>query len=412
MKKYFQQQSLSKQNNLKIAVIGTGLAGSALAYELSKSNKITKIDIFDKNNKIASQASGNIAGLIRPYITNDNNFSEQFHTSGFHLISDFINDNKKYLDIYSKGMIHILSEDKELQRYKNIFSKRKDINDNLAQFLSPLETSNITNNKINKHSVYYPNAISIKPSSLCKRWLELSKANIFLNKELLNYQQNDNSQWILNFKDNSQNIYDVVIFAGGYEQFITIEQLNKFNVYPAQGQVTITKNFLNLEKNIIDKGYIIPNINGKQLIGATFRDNSDTLSDIRKNDDLENLSHISRIFSQQEFKGIEILESRVSTRCVISDHLPIIGHIAEYNQFYSQFYKAISMGYPQSKLENPNYLNGIYLCSGFGSKGLCSSLLSAKIIASMILNENLPITDKLYQALHPLRFWVRNFKKK
>jgi tRNA 5-methylaminomethyl-2-thiouridine biosynthesis bifunctional protein len=57
------------------------------------------------------------------------------------------------------------------------------------------------------------------------------------------------------------------------------------------------------------------------------------------------------------------------------------------------------------------YEEELYLASGFGSKGLCSSLLSAKIIVSQITNSEVIVSNKLLEALSPQRFWVRSFKK-
>ncbi|MWW90361.1 FAD-dependent oxidoreductase, partial [Francisella tularensis] len=74
----------------RIAIIGAGLAGCSLAYELSKSASFD-ITIFDKNSEMAGEASGNFAGILAPYLTFDNNFSDQFHTLGYRLLIDFIN---------------------------------------------------------------------------------------------------------------------------------------------------------------------------------------------------------------------------------------------------------------------------------------------------------------------------------
>ena len=202
--------------NKKVAIIGAGLAQrSSLAYELSKSNSFD-ITIFDKSDDLATQASGNFAGILAPYLTSDNNFSDQFHTLGYSLLLDFINQHKSEIEICSQGMLRILTDEKDLKRYQKIFVKR-DIDSDLARLvssevLSQLLKNNIVNpgelcknkachsgldpespsrNQVQndstgirysqidyKNAVYYPNAVSVVPHhlSVCELMVKLSNA--------------------------------------------------------------------------------------------------------------------------------------------------------------------------------------------------------------------------------------------
>lgn len=70
--------------NKKIAIIGAGFAGCSLAYELSKTVSFD-ITIFDRSCEVAHETSGIFAGILAPYLTSDNNFSDQFYTLGYSL---------------------------------------------------------------------------------------------------------------------------------------------------------------------------------------------------------------------------------------------------------------------------------------------------------------------------------------
>lgn len=434
----------------KIAIIGAGLAGCSLAYELSKSDNFD-ITVFDKNSQVANEASGNFAGILAPYLTSDYNFSDQFHTAGYQLLLSFINDHKDEIDICNQGVIQILNDQKNQQKYEKIFNKRV-IDPNLAQLLSEKEVAELTNNSISNKVVYYPNALSLVPSSICQLWLRLSNAKLSLNSKLIDINKDSDNLWNLEFKqarvipdsdpesfncklngeilnqacaeldsciqddrtvknNNKSQKFDIVIFAGGYELFRNIDYLKKIPVYPSQGQLTVIDKGFDIDKTIMDKGYIIPNYKEDlQVIGATFRDNTDTDGDIRKTDDMFNISQIKETLSDNS-KEIAGIDSRVATRCVTSDHLPLIGRLVEYNKFEDDFYKPLSKGYPKSKMPQMEYESGLYLTSGFGSKGLCSSLIAAKIISSSILNQTVEFDGKLLKVLSPQRFWVRSFKK-
>ncbi|MBK2106522.1 FAD-dependent 5-carboxymethylaminomethyl-2-thiouridine(34) oxidoreductase MnmC [Francisella philomiragia] len=392
----------------KIAIIGAGLAGCSLAYELSRTLNFD-ITLFDKNSDIATEASGNFAGILEPYLTSDNNFSDQFHTLGYSILLEFINQYRNDIEICNQGVLQILSDGKELNRYQKIFTKRE-IADDLARIISHQELSQLLGKDTLNKAVYYPNALSVVPKSICQLWLKLSTAKLKLDNELLDIKKLESNTWQLEFNDFTED-FDIVVFAGGYPLFKNISLLQNIPVYPSQGQLTVIKRCFDISNNIMDKGYIIPNYKDNlQVIGATFRDNNDTSGDIRQEDNNFNINQIKQIFDDKNY-NVEIVNSRVATRCVTSDHLPLVGRLADYNSFEQVFYKPLSKGYPKSKMPKIEYQQGLYVSSGFGSKGLCSSLLAAQIITAYITNQNQKYSDKLLEALAIERFWTRSFKK-
>ncbi|MBK2025909.1 FAD-dependent 5-carboxymethylaminomethyl-2-thiouridine(34) oxidoreductase MnmC [Francisella philomiragia] len=392
----------------KIAVIGAGLAGCSLAYELSRTLNFD-ITLFDKNSDIATEASGNFAGILEPYLTSDNNFSDQFHTLGYSILLEFINQYRNDIEICNQGVLQILSDEKELNRYQKIFTKRE-IADDLARIISHQELSQLLGKDTLNKAVYYPNALSVVPKSICQLWLKLSTAKLKLDNELLDIKKLESNTWQLEFNNFTED-FDIVVFAGGYLLFKNISLLQNIPVYPSQGQLTVIKRCFDISNNIMDKGYIIPNYKDNlQVIGATFRDNNDTSGDIRQEDNDFNINQIKQIFDDKNYNA-EIVNSRVATRCVTSDHLPLVGRLADYSSFEQVFYKPLSKGYPKSKMPKIEYQQGLYVSSGFGSKGLCSSLLAAQIITAYITNQNQKYSDKLLEALAIERFWTRCFKK-
>ncbi|WP_425352918.1 FAD-dependent 5-carboxymethylaminomethyl-2-thiouridine(34) oxidoreductase MnmC [Allofrancisella frigidaquae] len=393
----------------KIAIIGAGLAGCSLAYELTKISDFD-VTLFDKNSQIANDASGNFAGILAPYLTSDNNYSDQFHTLGYKFLLEFVNSYKEELEICNKGVLQILSDEKEQKRYEKIFNKRN-IPSNLAKILSANQLSEFIDINTSNQAVYYPNALSLVPKSICQLWLKLSNAKLILDTELVDIKKFDSNGWLLEF-DNFNEKFDIVIFAGGYELFKKISYLQKIPVYPSQGQLTVINKAFDIKNTIKDKGYIIPNYkNNLQVIGATFRENNDITAEVRDSDDEYNLFQIKHMLPGLSKADINIVDSRVATRCVTADHLPLVGRLVDYDKFEQGFYKPLSKGYPKSKMPQVEYENGLYLSSGFGSKGLCSSLLAAKVITCQIINQPNVVSNKLLEVLSPQRFWVRSFKK-
>jgi len=393
----------------KVAIIGAGLAGCSLAYELSK-NENLDITVFDKNSKIASEASGNYAGILKPHLTSDNNYSDQFHTLGYQILLDFINENKDNIEICSKGVLHILSNQRELQRYTKIFAKR-DISPKVAILINSTEASKLLNSNTNHSAVFYPNAVSLVPSTLCELWLKLSKANTKLDSELVNISKTDTNKWMLSFI-NSDYEFDAVIFTGAYQLFQNIKYLKDIPVFSSHGQLTLIDKSVDINITAMNGGYIIPNYrNNMQILGATFRDSDDNSYDVRVFDNNKNIDVFKNMFIDKMTSDIIVIDSSVSTRCITTDHMPVVGKLVCHQLYKEMFEQPLSKGYPKSKMPNVIYENGLYVSSGFGSKGLCSSLIASKIIASDICNNESIVSIKLLESLSPQRFWIRNFKQ-
>jgi tRNA 5-methylaminomethyl-2-thiouridine biosynthesis bifunctional protein len=80
-----------------------------------------------------------------------------------------------------------------------------------------------------------------------------------------------------------------------------------------------------------------------------------------------------------------------------------VPHSSIQTQQYADLYKAL----PAKHYPPPiNHANLFMLC-GLGSRGLTTAPLCAEILVSQILNEPLPLSNNLLDALNPNRFLVR-----
>jgi tRNA 5-methylaminomethyl-2-thiouridine biosynthesis bifunctional protein len=392
---YFQIPKPVNITTNKIAIIGSGLAGCSVAHQLT--NMGYDVAIFDKNKGIAEGASGNHAGMLKPYLTVDLNASDLFHTRGFYEVLAKLDLSSKTDDFYIRtGLAHYIDGEREMYRYNKLFDQR-DIPKTLA-YLSQSKTK-----------VYYPNAITMSPRGFCRYLLGSTRKNIdiFYNFNIKELNQNSLGLWRIN---GSLDLYDAIVFCAGVDGFNKFRQAKDIPIFPSQGQISY---FSKLQPNnqmiLSKKGYILPYYKNISVVGATYRSNIDLIGDLRKTDHQYNTEILADILPGVSYT---LQGGRVSTRCVTSDHLPIIGGIPIYNDFINQYCESFKHGVIDSKLPACPYYSGLYICSGFGSKGIASSILSAKLIASLIYGDSLPVSNKVYEAVHPARFWVKHLKKK
>ncbi len=88
----------------------------------------------------------------------------------------------------------------------------------------------------------------------------------------------------------------------------------------------------------------------------------------------------------------------------------MVGPVADVDYFKSHYHD-LSKGKAASNYADAKYLKGLYLNVGHGAKGLCSSFLSAELLASQINNEALPVSKTLQNVLNPSRFMIRDLRK-
>ncbi|MDA0910540.1 MAG: FAD-dependent 5-carboxymethylaminomethyl-2-thiouridine(34) oxidoreductase MnmC, partial [Proteobacteria bacterium] len=412
IKPYFAKPQWTLKNNQKVAIIGAGMAGCALAYELSQLG--FEIDLFDQYDDIAQGASGNPYGILKPYITADANISDSFHTQGFVHTRDYILKHKSEIDFRECGALELLSDKKTQLRFDNFIKKRGSL-EGLLQIVNVVTASEIAGCNISSSCAYYPTAMMVNPYSLCQSLICNSKnVNLFLSHRLEEFIKSNNA-WQLSLTDNKNNqkslAYDAVVFAGNALLIKDLEAFKHIKVYPSYGQITQVQTLLNNKTIVLDKGYILPSVNDKQLIGATFRDNNDLMAEVRESDHNVNLAQLDHVIDPSV--DVKIILGRVALRCVTADHVPMIGAIADNVKFVEQYYQRLQKGVILKALPQIEYLSGLYLLTGFGSKGLCSMMYGAKMLGQLMSNGCQASTPNyLIEGLHPLRFNIRTFKKR
>ena len=105
-----------------------------------------------------------------------------------------------------------------------------------------------------------------------------------------------------------------------------------------------------------------------------------------------------------------ILKGKAGIRCTSPDYLPIIGPIVDEDLFNEQYAKLRKDAKSIFKTI-PVYLPGLYVNTAHGSRGLVTAPLSGEILASLICNETLPISNRLIKNLLPNRFLARKLIK-
>lgn len=109
---------------------------------------------------------------------------------------------------------------------------------------------------------------------------------------------------------------------------------------------------------------------------------------------------------QADPQRTEALQGRVAFRCTSPDYLPLIGPLADPQRF-AETYAALAGNARQSVEAVCPWLDGLYVNTAHGSRGMISAPLSGELLAAWLDDEPLPLPREVAEACHPNRFLLR-----
>ncbi|MDH1162150.1 FAD-dependent 5-carboxymethylaminomethyl-2-thiouridine(34) oxidoreductase MnmC, partial [Pseudomonas otitidis] len=159
------------------------------------------------------------------------------------------------------------------------------------------------------------------------------------------------------------------------------------------------------------EGYVAPVRHGEHTLGASFdfhsQDLAPTAAEHAGNLDL--LREIStdlgtRLHADQ--LDPEQLQGRAAFRCTTPDYLPLVGPLCDTDAF-AEAYAVLARDARQVPDTPAPWLDGLYLNSGHGSRGLITAPLAGELLAAWLDDEPLPLPRDVAEACHPNRFLLR-----
>ena len=399
----------------RAVVIGTGFAGAATAHRLAERG--WQVDVLEEAASPATRASGNPAGVFYPALTADYSRYGRFYLTAYcHALSEFRRLQRAGIDYgrLGTGVLHLAWSDKRYQRQRAILDALGE-NSGLAQWMNSEQATVLSGVELASSGLFYPQAAWMSPVAFCSNLLA-SQANIqcHFQAKVTRLERKGDSWRLLGPADESIAEADVVVIAAG----VGLKALGLCDWLPmtvARGQLSVapaTAQSRALKHAICHEGYLIPAVYGQHCIGASYAPNDSDMT-VREADQAHNLAMLQRHLSgfYQQLDPPESLHNRVGLRATTPDQLPIIGPLPEREAFMRN-YAELHHGRRSDNYPTAEYLPGLYLFGGLGSRGLTSALLGAELLACQIGGEPLPMEKELVDAVSPARFLVRDLKRK
>jgi len=399
-------------------VIGAGIAGCQIAWHLVHQG--WHVTLIEREKRIAQQASGNPAGIISPKMTAQTSSGEDFYVTCFDYAIQQLNQLKNQhhdLDWKACGLLQLAHNAREEQRWESL--KSRNFDKEFLQLLDQDQSSEIAGIPLNYKASYFPQAGWINPVSFCMTLLEDCGANcnVILETDVISLEKQQDTWKIFNRNKQVIASAEAVIITTG-KDLNQFSQTDTLSSMPVAGQTTIapTNPFASqLKTTIGHEGYLTPAsvITSQLTFGASFDRNIDK-AEIDVDTDQKNLNQLNKYLPELADSFTEIDSGHIAIRMTTPDRFPYVGGLAD-TEFYNKNYHDLHQGKQYKAYPNAEYIEGLFVLAGLGSRGLTTSGLCAKVLSDILGNDSVDEKSHRNQSIqencHPARYIVKDLKR-
>ncbi|MBS1138541.1 MAG: bifunctional tRNA (5-methylaminomethyl-2-thiouridine)(34)-methyltransferase MnmD/FAD-dependent, partial [Proteobacteria bacterium] len=345
----------------KAVVIGAGLAGTHAAERLAARG--WQVEVLEQAGGPAQGASGNLAGVLRPLPSIDDNRLARLTRAGF---------------LYALGHLTALAQAGHAPRWQACgvlhlardpahAAKQRQAVEALAlppEFVRAVtreEAMELARWPVDAGGWWFPVGCWVNPPSLCDANLAVHGERVRLRTDIrVSRLEYDGGDWlVLDAAGATIARAPVVILANG-AQATDFSQVAGLPLRAARGQVSHLPAARTPPLDIVVFQFMLPGY----------------------------------------AEGIDpaALDGRVGLRAMLPDRLPMAGELP-------QLLPAASPG--AAHLRDLRRWSGLYGLLGYGARGLVWAALAAELVASRLNGEPLPLPRDLVDALDPARFLLR-----
>ena len=385
-------------------VIGAGLAGCSTAASLAARG--WQVTLIERHAEVAQEASGNPQGVLYLKLSAHGTALSQLVLAGF-------GHTRRLLQRLQPqawaacGVLQLAFDAKEAERQAKLTDA---FPHSLLHTLDRQQAEAIAGVELPAGGLFYPEAGWVHPPALCQLLAQQPSVRLLSHSEALVLRRVD-GQWQALDGERLLAEAPVAVLANAAEVQRFAPELPLKRI---RGQITrLPQTTASAALNCVlcAEGYVAPALQGEHTLGASFdfhsQDCTTTAAEHAGNLDL--LREISTDLATRmgaDALAPSLLEGRAAFRCTSPDYLPIVGPLADPAAFASAY--AVLGKDARQVPETPcPWLEGLYVNSGHGSRGLISAPLSAELLAAWLEGEPLPLPRSVAEACHPNRFALR-----
>jgi len=215
------------------------------------------------------------------------------------------------------------------------------------------------------------------------------------------------SQTVCTIYDNHWVIHDdaapVLVIANGYAAN-RFAETHWLPIKAVAGQMTYFRSNAvseRLQIPVCGEGHILPQRNQTQAFGATYHLNSHSFTP-QVIDDHVNAQRLQALPIDWDW-DLQPVDHWAGIRAAAPDYLPLVGPVAEVESF-NQIYRGLAADSRHYIAGLADHYPGLYVMTGFGSRGLTTIPLASELLAGLIHTEPPTYPNSMLATLSPSRF--------
>jgi tRNA 5-methylaminomethyl-2-thiouridine biosynthesis bifunctional protein len=385
----------------KAIIIGAGLAGCYSAYALA--TRGWQITLLEAQDEAGLGASANPQAVLYPKLSAFQSPLTAFMLSAFLFAKKayqpwVINDAIGNLS----GMLQLAYHEKEALALANL-KEWLGFYPELGTLVDADEASRIAGIPLNAGGLFVPGSGWINSLALCQKLTQTQGIDFIPNTPVCEIAF-DNGLWHAGAFH-----AEVLVIANGY----SVRQFNLGDYLPIKtirGQMTqfaSNEASSTLRVPLCGDGHVVPAQNGVHAVGASYHLNSLDTANFAA-DEISNLAKLNQLAPLAW--SDEIQGNWTGIRAATTDYLPLVGAVPDEVPFKVRF-APLATNSKRWVASAGSYREGLYLCTGFGSRGLTSIPLCAEHLASLINKEFSPLSTPMAKSLAPARFLIKEMSR-
>ena len=390
------------QSSSSAIVVGAGLAGCYTAFSLARRGWL--VQLIEQQNDIACGGSANQQAVLFPKLSSFRSPLTEFMLSAFLYAQRAYKEICNHIPLGKLNGIMVLAYNEKERKAQESLQKWLAVYPELAQLVSIEQGSKLANLPLNFPGMYIPGSGWINTPELCR---------YLINHPNIHLVNNTRAEDLL-FSDNEWHVGScnapVVVLANA-QALTQIQHTDYLPIKVMRGQMTsimTSPESANLQIPLCGMGHVLPALYGKHWIGATYELNTAN-PELKPSDDELNYDKLQSLAPDVAWSK-SIVERWSGIRVATPDYLPLVGPVAEKELFMADFVGLKSNANRWIASTGP-YYPGLYVCAGFGSRGLTTIPLCAEWLAATINGEMSCLPRHLIQALAPARFLRRKITR-
>jgi tRNA 5-methylaminomethyl-2-thiouridine biosynthesis bifunctional protein len=398
----------------RVLIVGAGLAGCAAASALAEQGWHSTL--LERRASPAAEGSGNPAGLFHGTLNMQDGLHARFNRAAALSASVAVQTAISVHGVQGSnaGLLRLETTLPHAQMQRVIDGLS--LPANYVQAVSAAQASTLCGMPLQCPAWFYPGGGWVQPAALAGAYLEQAAGHTTLrcgvDVQALRFSA---GQWqALGAQGQVMAAAPALLLANAGDA-LRLLGAPGWPIEPLRGQISSAAASAfgppgspgRTRLPIAGSGYLLPDVNGRVMFGATVQRLDDDAS-VREADHRANLAQLQRLTGHASALDPRALEGRTAWRWSSRDRLPVIGAVP--------VMPCVDFGQPtlasalQRRPDQPRFVarvRGLFVFTALGSRGITWSSLGGRVVASAITGAPAPLGSSLLDAIDPARFVTR-----